>query len=34
LSRDGNVEAALALLNDHILGTAKALSGALAKRSA
>jgi DNA-binding GntR family transcriptional regulator len=34
LSRERNVEAALALLEDHILGTAKALSGALAQRSA
>jgi DNA-binding GntR family transcriptional regulator len=34
LSREGNVEAALALLKDHILGTAKALSSTLAKRSA
>jgi len=34
LSRDGNVEAALALLENHILGTAKALSSTLAKRSA
>jgi DNA-binding GntR family transcriptional regulator len=32
-SREGNVEAALALLKDHILGTAKALSSTLAKRS-
>lgn len=34
LSREGNVEAALALLEDHILGTAKALSSTLAKRTA
>jgi DNA-binding GntR family transcriptional regulator len=34
LSREGNVDAALALLRDHILGTAKALSSTLAKRSA
>jgi DNA-binding GntR family transcriptional regulator len=34
LSREGNVEAALALLKEHILGTAKALSSTLAKRSA
>jgi DNA-binding GntR family transcriptional regulator len=34
LSREGNVEAALALLKEHILGTATALSSTLAKRSA
>jgi DNA-binding GntR family transcriptional regulator len=34
LSREGNVEAALALLENHILGTAKALSSTLAKRPA
>ena len=34
LSREGNVEAALALLENHILGTAKALSTTLANRSA
>lgn len=34
LSREGKVEAALALLEDHILGTARALSSTLAKRSA
>jgi len=34
LSRERNVEAALALLENHILGTAKALSSTLAKRSA
>jgi len=34
LSRERNVEAALSLLEDHILGTAKALSSTLAKRSA
>ena len=34
LSREQNVDAALALLRDHILGTAKALSSTLAKRSA
>jgi len=33
-SRERNVEAAVALLEDHILGTAKALSSTLAKRSA
>lgn len=33
-SRERNVEAAVALLDDHILGTAKALSSTLAKRSA
>jgi len=33
-SREQNVEAAAALLEDHILGTAKALSSTLAKRSA
>jgi DNA-binding GntR family transcriptional regulator len=33
-SRERNVDAALALLEDHILGTAKALSSTLAKRSA
>ena len=33
-SRERNIEAALALLEDHILGTAKALSNTLAKRSA
>jgi DNA-binding GntR family transcriptional regulator len=32
-SRERNVEAAVALLDDHILGTAKALSSTLAKRS-
>lgn len=34
LSRERKVEAAIALLEDHILGTAKALSSTLAKRSA
>ena len=34
LSREGNVPAALALLERHILGTAKALSTTLANRSA
>jgi DNA-binding GntR family transcriptional regulator len=34
LSRERNVEAAVTLLEDHILGTAKALSSTLAKRSA
>jgi DNA-binding GntR family transcriptional regulator len=34
LARDRNAAAAVALLEDHILGTAKALSSALAKRSA
>jgi DNA-binding GntR family transcriptional regulator len=34
LSREGNVEAALQLLEHHILGTAKALTATLAKRSA
>jgi DNA-binding GntR family transcriptional regulator len=34
LSREGNIDAALALLKDHILGTAKALSSTLAQRSA
>ena len=34
LSRERNVEAALSLLENHILGTAKALSSTLAKRSA
>jgi DNA-binding GntR family transcriptional regulator len=34
LSRGGNIEAALALLEKHILGTAQALSSALAKRPA
>jgi DNA-binding GntR family transcriptional regulator len=34
LSRERNVEAALALLKDHILGTAKALSSTLAMRPA
>jgi DNA-binding GntR family transcriptional regulator len=34
LSREGNVDAALALLERHILGTAKALSSTLANRSA
>jgi DNA-binding GntR family transcriptional regulator len=34
LSRERNVEAALVLLENHILGTAKALSSTLAKRSA
>jgi DNA-binding GntR family transcriptional regulator len=33
-SRERNIEAAVALLEDHILGTAKALSSTLAKRSA
>jgi DNA-binding GntR family transcriptional regulator len=32
-SRERNIEAAVALLEDHILGTAKALSSTLAKRS-
>ncbi len=34
LSRERNIEAAVALLENHILGTAKALSSTLAKRSA
>jgi DNA-binding GntR family transcriptional regulator len=34
LSREGNIEAALALLERHILGTAKALSSTLANRPA
>jgi DNA-binding GntR family transcriptional regulator len=34
LSRERNVDTALALLRDHILGTATALSSTLAKRSA
>jgi len=34
LSRERNIEAALSLLENHILGTAKALSSTLAKRSA
>jgi DNA-binding GntR family transcriptional regulator len=34
LSREGNVDAALRLLENHILGTAKALSSTLANRSA
>jgi DNA-binding GntR family transcriptional regulator len=33
-SRERNIEAAVALLEDHILGTAKALSSTLANRSA
>jgi DNA-binding GntR family transcriptional regulator len=33
-SRERNIDAAVALLEDHILGTAKALSSTLAKRSA